>query len=285
MNGNQSDANEMAKIFEKLYGSTAAKNFNHSISVGYSQQLTKNLQLALWIGRGQRSASITERYINRFVVGQDAYEILGNPQLKPEVNNQMDLIFTCKKDNAFFQLNGFYSIMENYISGVIRRDIMKYSMKAPGVRQMQNIEKAFKYGFEAQTKIQILPKLKTEMAIAYTFAEDSQTKNPLPEIAPLDFRWKWEANLSPVLLVIKYRFVGAQNRINPDFGELKTPDFSLLDFQLQYRPFSNASFNFEILNVFDRAYAEHLNRTLNTNNQKRIFMPGRSFNLTFSYEF
>ncbi len=76
-------------------------------------------QLGIWLGRAQRSGSLTERYINRFAVGIDAYELVGNPDLKPETNNQIDLIFTHKKDNIFFQADVFYSYLENYISGVI----------------------------------------------------------------------------------------------------------------------------------------------------------------------
>ena len=41
----------------------------------------------------------------------------------------------------------------------------------------------------------------------------------------------------------------------------------------------------DVLNIFDRAYAEHLNRTLSTNKKQRILAAGRSFNIGFSYNF
>jgi iron complex outermembrane receptor protein len=55
--------------------------------------LGESISTALWLGRAQRSGSLTERFINYFPVGQDPYEMLGNPQLLPEVNNQADLTF------------------------------------------------------------------------------------------------------------------------------------------------------------------------------------------------
>ena len=123
------------------------------------------------------------------------------------------------------------------------------------------------------------------MAVAYTYAEDLTTKNPLPEIAPLDFRWNFVADFKPVVLSLKYRFVDAQNRINPNFGELKTPSFSLLDFNAQYEVFKNAFLIGTVNNIFDKAYAEHLSRPYSTDKTKRILSSGRNFGLGFTYSF
>lgn len=176
MDYNTSEAKELSNLFKTLYGDGKAEDLNHSMSAGYSQSLTKNLILSLWAGRGQRSASLTERYINLFTVGIDAYEMLGNPNLKPETNNQADLIFTYKRDNVYFQVDGFYSYLRVYISGVVNPNVKKYSMTSPGVRQYMNIEKAFKTGVDANFNWQFHPKYKTELAVAYTYGEDLTTK-------------------------------------------------------------------------------------------------------------
>lgn len=281
---NKGDAKAPSNLFKTLYGDGKAENFNHSLSLGYNKNLCNHNQLGIWLGRAQRSGSLTERYINRFAVGIDAYELVGNPDLKPETNNQIDLIFTHKKDNIFFQADVFYSYLENYISGVIV-PIKPYSMTAPGTRQIQNIEKAFKTGVETRFNWQFLPKFRTELAAAYTYAEDLSTNNPLPEIAPLDFRWNVLADFSPVSLGLHYRYSAKQSRINPTFGEFTTPEFSVFDFTSKYNVFKNATLSFDVLNIFDRAYAEHLNRTLSTNKKQRILAVGRSFNIGFSYNF
>lgn len=282
---NRGEAHAPSKLFQTLYGNVRSADLNHNISLGYSTSFGQNYQLALWTGRAQRSGSLTERFINLFTVGNDNYEILGNPNIRPETNNQADLIFTYNRENVFFQTNVFYSYLQNYISGVIRPDIMPSSMKNPGVRQMQNLERAMKTGFESRFNWKFLPKLKSEMAVAYTYAEDLDTKKPLPEIFPLDFRWKLQAELSPVVLSLNYRFAAQQNRVDPGFGELRTPSFSVVDLHSKYEIFRNAYIDAEVSNLFDHAYAEHLNRTLTGNQNMRILERGRSFNLGFTYSF
>ena len=281
---NEADAKDLSKLFQTLYGDAKSSNFNHSISLGYNQNITKNSQLGIWAGRAQRSGSLTERFINRFAVGIDAFELVGNPDIKAETNNQIDLIYSYKRENVFFQADIFYSYLENYITGVAV-PIKPYAMTAPGTRQLQNIDEAYKMGAEARFNWQFLPKYRTELAAAYTYAEDIKTNNPLPEIAPLDFRWSLEADFSPVSLGINYRFSGKQDRINPDFKELKTKDFSVFDFNAKYNVFKNTYLTFDVLNIFDKAYSEHLSRAYSTNKKLRILSPGRSFSVGFSHTF
>ena len=282
---NYSDTDEPSQLFKTLYDDLSSQNLNHNLSLGYSTALGNSTQIALWAGRAQRSGSLTERYMNLFPVGNDSYEILGNPELKPETNNQADLIFSLRKKDVFFQTDVFYSFLQNYISGVIRSDIKPYSMASPGVRQMQNVKHAVKAGFESKLNWVILPDLRSEMAVAYTYARDLETAMPLPEIFPLDFRWRIEADFSPLILGADLRAVSGQKRINTDFGEMETPGFQLVNLTARYEIFTNAFLNAEVSNLFNQAYAEHLNRTLSNNKNSRILERGRSLNMGFSYAF
>ncbi|SFI38634.1 TonB-dependent receptor domain-containing protein [Halpernia frigidisoli] len=281
---NQADAKDLSKLFQTLYGTANTNQINNSLSLAYSQELNAKNKLSLLIGRAQRSGSLTERFINRYPGGIDAYELVGNPNLKAETNNQTDLIYTFKTEKLFFQADVFYSYLQNSISGKII-PLKPLNMMSPGTRQLQNLGDAYKTGFESRINWNFLPKLTSEMAIAYTYAEEISTKNPLPEIAPLDLRWKIQYDIAPFVFAAKYRFVNTQNRINPEFGEFKTPDFSLMDVSAKMDIFKNAQINFEVNNVFNRAYAEYLNRTLSLDKMQRILNPGRNFVVNFSYQF
>jgi iron complex outermembrane receptor protein len=281
---NEANAKDLSNLFKTLYENGKSNDFNHNLSVGYNQNLSKNSQLGIWAGRAQRSGSLTERFINRFVVGVDAYELIGNAKIKPETNNQIDVIYTFKKENVFFQTDVFYSYLQDFISGVIV-PIKPYSMSSPGSRQLQNIDKAFKTGVESRFNWKFPPNYKTELAVAYTYAEDLKTNNPLPEIAPLDFRWSIVAEYAKINLGIKYRFSAAQNKINPNFGELKTKDFSVFDFNAKYHFYKTAIFTFEVTNLFNKAYSEHLSRAYSDNKTQRILAVGRSFNFGLGYTF
>lgn len=279
MDYNTANAGEMSKLFEQLYGGMKSEQLNHSFSLGYQQKFGKHSDLAIWLGRAQRSGSLTERFINRFPVGNDNYDVVGNPLVKPETNNQADLIYTFHTSNFHFQTDFFYAYMQNYIGAVVNPNIKSNSMQSPGVRQIQNIEKAMKSGVEARLQWQFLPNYKTDVAVAYTYAEDLHKKIPLAEIAPLNLKWNIEGQYQRFSYGINYRFSGAQNRVNTDFKELKTPDFSVVDLYTNFKIQENIKFQVEVSNLFNRAYAEHLSRTLSSNNQQRLLERGRSFNV------
>lgn len=285
MDFNNAMAGNPSQLFKKLYGNTQSAQINHNLSLGYSRHLGNYSVLSLWIGRSQRSGSISERFINRFVVGIDAYEMLGNPYIKPETNNQTDLIFTFKRNNLQLQGNGFFSYLQNYISGVINPNVPQYGVYSPGVRQYVNIKSAMKAGVEASASWNITPKYRTQWAIAYTYAKDWETHEPLPEVAPLDLRWNLFADFEPLFLVAKFRYVAVQNRINAHFGELRTPDFFTFDTEARYEVFKNTFVTIHGHNLLNRAYAEHLSRTLSMDKNQRILAPGRSLSLGFSYAF
>ena len=286
MDYNNSDASEVSTLFSKLYGKMNAQQLNHNISAGFEKIIDSHSQISFWLGRAQRSAGLTERFINKFPVGNDNYEYIGNPLLKPETNNQADLIYTMQLASGFyFQMDVFYSLMQNYISAVVRNDIKPTSMSSPGVRQFQNIGKAYRTGFESQIKWHISDIFHSEAAAAYTYAEDMANKNPLPEIAPLDVRWKLAAETEHFFASINYRFAGRQKRINPNFAETETPDFSLFDLHFGYKIFRGGHFGLDINNLFNRNYTEYLNRTLYANKMQRIMMPGRNVGVSYSYDF
>ncbi len=283
---NTGKARDIAPIFRQIYGGDTEQNrLNSAFSFAYNQNLGSGIKISVLAGRAQRSGSLTERFINRFPVGLDNYQILGNPHLKPETNNQTDVILTLETKRFYLKINGFYSYLQNYISGVVHPDIKPTSMSSPGVRQMMNIKKAQKAGFEINAEYRFISGLSSEFSAAYTYGEDLVGKTPLPEITPLDIRIKINAEFNPVKMSVKMRSINAQNRINPDFGELKTKSATLFDFSGNYQITPNISTEFRIENIFDKAYAEHLSRTLSSDQSQRILAPGRNFVINFSFSF
>ena len=88
---NTADINDPSQEFTAVNPETRVTQVNPSLSLGLLKSFGSNFQAGLWLARAQRSGSLTERFINYFPVGQDPFEMLGNPQLDPEVNNQVDL--------------------------------------------------------------------------------------------------------------------------------------------------------------------------------------------------
>lgn len=282
---NQAKVKDPAIEFTQVYSETSNIQFNPNLSLGVLKKFTQT-ELGLWLGRAQRSGSLTERFINYFPVGQDPYEMVGNPELHPEVNNQMDITFNWNKRNGALNIDVFMAYMQDFISSIIDPNLTPRLPSSPGVRRFVNIDQVFKTGFEINWTQQLASGLQHQLGVAYTYAQDLERDDPLPEIAPLDFHFTLRGNylqgkLNPGAT---FRQVLKQPRISEEFGETETPAFSLLDIKVDYTHSKHLGLEIGANNVFDKTYYEHLNRPL-SGTTIPIYAPGRSFYASINMNF
>ncbi len=271
--------------FLEEYPDASTTQINPSFSIGGLNELTEGVTIGIWAARAQRSAGLAERYINKFSIGQDPYEMLGNPDLKPEVNNQVDLTFEWKTAKSNFSVDIFGGLMQNFISSIIDPSIATILPNRPGVRRFVNIDKAYKTGFEIGYNQHLTSWLCHDINVAYTYAQDAEREQPLPEIAPLDMRYSICGKLINDRLkpVLKVRYVADQNRISSEFGETATPGFTLLDFNIAYIMHNNLKIQVGANNLLDKTYYEHLSRSTAGMNPLPLNAQGRNFYLAFGY--
>ncbi|HKK87567.1 MAG TPA: TonB-dependent receptor [Saprospiraceae bacterium] len=284
---NSARIDRAADEFTNVYAETNETQINPSISMGMLKAFDEKLQLGLWLARAQRSGSLTERFINYFPVGQDPFEMLGNPQLEPEVNYQADVNLRWQLGtNSLLNLDIYAAYLQDYISSVIDTGLTPRLPMSPGVRQFTNIDEAFKTGFELSWNQALMAGLSHRLGIAYTYGQDLQRDEPLPEIAPLDMRYTLAGSylqhrLQPEL---HFRYVLEQSRVSNEFGETATPSFSLIDVNLRYQVNEQFSLTAGVQNLFDAHYYEHLNRSVR-GSQAAIFAPGRNIMAKLNYTF
>jgi iron complex outermembrane receptor protein len=283
---NNAKAKDTADEFIKVNPETSITQLNPSLSLGAIKNFSEIVALKLWLGRAQRSGSLTERYINYFAVGQDPYELLGNPTIKPEINNQTDLIFEVRTEKSYINLDVFASYLQDYISSVKDPSLTPRLPNSPGVRQFQNIGAAFKTGFEISWKQSLFLGMNHQFGLAYTYGKGLKDNNPLPEIAPLDLRYSLSGRYLKNRLIpeITVRHAMAQNRISEEFGETATPSFTTLDLDVSYSLIKIIHLCAGVQNLFDVAYYEHLNRGVTGAASKHINNPGRSFFLSLNLD-
>jgi iron complex outermembrane receptor protein len=284
---NSSDLNDAASEFTEIQGDVSSTQWNPAISLGGIRNLSSRFSIGLWLGRSQRSGSLTERYINYFPVGLDPFEMLGNPGLDPEVNNQADLTLEYRTISTRLQFDFFASYLQDYISGQINPDVQPRLPMSPGVREYINIDEAFKTGFEFGWSQALFDNFTQTINAAFTYGQDLVLDEPLPEIAPMDFRYTlngsfWRGRLNPE---ISLRHATSQERISDEFGENTTPSFTVIDLSLDVGITRNASVSAGVENLLDEAYYEHLSRSARGADQPAIFAPGRSVFLTFNLDF
>ncbi len=284
---NSAKANNPDPTFSAIYDDLESTIVHPSVSVGGTRLFNKNFSLGLWLGMALRSPGITERYINQLPVGLDPYEMLGNPELDPEINNQLDVVFQYQTAHTNVSVNLFSSMLRDYISSEIREDIDPAMSSSPGVRQFINIEKALMTGFEISWLQEFAPVLSHEASFGYTYGKDKKLGEPLPEIPPLEFRYRLMGSFAKNKLQpeVMFRYAAKQDRIAVSYGETETPDFSVVDAKVSWHPNSFLTTTAGVQNLFDTAYYEHLARSIRGATTRPIYSPGRSFYLTLSVNF
>ncbi|MDF2158264.1 TonB-dependent receptor [Algoriphagus sp. CAU 1675] len=282
---NQAIAKNPADEFLPTTEDTESTQLNPGISIGAQRDLGKSLSLGIWAASVKRSGSLAERYINFLPIGLDPYEMLGNPNLKPETNNELDLVFGLQKEKFSLGLTLFGSYLTNYITAE-KTDLAPRINTSPGVRQFTNLEEAFKTGFEFSFSHQMAEHISQNLNVAYTYAKDLELNAPLPEIAPMDLRYSLQGNFiqNKLQTRLSLRHVLAQNRISETFSELKTPEFTLLDWDASYAISNQIQVKGGVQNLLDQAFYEHLSRPIGIN-KIPLYSPGRNVFLMVSIKF
>lgn len=288
---------------------TTSTYTNISFNVGITENFKHNISLSIMMGRGVRSPNMTERFIILLPVGYDNFDYIGNPQLKPEINNEADI--TLKYNNekiGNFELNGFYSYVQDYILGVrLPSSVqMPLSMNVLGVKQFENVSNAWFTGFEFGYLTPNKYKFSVNLTAAYTYAviaqvtkqildktkiisqqvvgEETVYDDAVPEIPPFEanvsFSYKfWKNRIIPK---VSYRLVLAQNHISNAFYENKTPGFNILNLSLTYNHNKYFSVTTGCNNILNANYYEHLNRRA-IGTTVNLYEPGRNFYISLIF--
>lgn len=282
---NQASAGKPASEFTEFNSDTDDTQINPAISLGGIKNFENDISVGLWLGRTQRSGSLTERFINFFPVGMDPYEMIGNPNLDPEINNQVDLTLEYRTMNTRINLDLFASYLQDYISGKINPDIGPRMPTSPGVRVFTNIDDAFKTGFEIGWNQALWSGFQHQINAAFTYGKDLVLEEPLPEIAPMDLRYHLTGSYIDGRLTsgITIRHVTRQDRVSNEFGETDTPAFTLIDLSVDFNFNQKMSVSLGANNLLDEAYYEHLNRSARGSTNP-IYAPGRNFYISLNLD-
>jgi len=284
VNVNRATALDPTDKFRELYPQVRSTHVNTGMSLGVRHSLSQRSSVALWLGRAQRSPSITERFIHFLPIGIDPYEMLGNPQLKPEANHQVDVLLHYRGKWWTWRLNTFAGYITNYISSQIRDDLNPLMPVSAGVRQYVNIDAAMMAGFEGSLQQEVpLAGIKQRLVVHYTYGKNLVTEEPLPQIPPLELRYQlvgsyFRDRLQPKVSV---RYAAAQDRIATTFGERRTPSFYVVNLTVGWKSRRVGVLELGVYNVMDVAYYEHLTRSVRSTGRP-FYNPGRSFAVLWS---
>jgi iron complex outermembrane receptor protein len=300
---NQADSQDtlvLKKDGVSYFGETNSSFINFSANAGIIRVLGKNQLLSFHAGRSMRSPDLTERFIKFLVVGYDNYDYLGNPELRPEINYQADIIYNLSYlGTGKLTLNGFVSMVEDYISGVILPSSVATpkSMGALGVKQFMNVGRAYFTGFEATCLSPEYKGLTADISAAFTYGiqakssrnifEDGQAvgtqdinDDAVQEIPPFEARLNVNYSFlkDRMQAGIGTRFVASQKHVSLSYYENETPGFVLMNLMMKYSINKTVSVSAGVQNLFNKNYYEHLNRRI-VGSTEKLYEAGRNFYL------
>jgi iron complex outermembrane receptor protein len=300
------DTLEVIHDGNEYYGDVNSQFFNLSFSIGLTKRINQNMDVSLAFGRGTRSPNMLERYIKLLPIGYDRYDYLGNPQLRPETNNEIDLTFQSRYENVGqMYLNFFYSYVQDFITGELLPPavIRPQSLGVLGVKQFNNTDYITSRGFEFGYNSPEQYRFGGSIIAAYTYAKIPEvtkyivsdgeivdevqiTDDALPEIPPFEATMNayYKFLKGKLIPSLKLRMVAPQKHVSEAFYEQETPGFALLDFSIRWKIAKFVELNTGISNIFDRAYYEHLNRRI-IGSTENLYEPGRVFFATVYAQF
>ncbi|MEN3034363.1 MAG: TonB-dependent receptor [Aquificaceae bacterium] len=265
----------------------------------------ENLELSAKIGHGVRVPDAQERY---FVLpmpimgGQcrnpenvpDWCAWVGNPELKPSKNTQIELGVKYTKDNTALNARAFVSFVEDYITlGTVRaRTLTPFNMGVANARAMSYVNTgATLTGFEIGFNTKLPAGFDLELGV--DFVSGKKSKKPefglndsdLAEIPPLRGVLSIGYKKSGAYFRVDTIASASQNRVDSDLRESKTPGWTTVNLTAGYSA-KFGDLRVDVNNVFDRKYFEYLSYVRNPFRAGvSVPEPGRSITLSANFSF
>ncbi len=219
--------------------------------------------LSVDLSRTVRSADATERFMASNGMTPSARWV-GNPGIEPEVHYQAEIGFLEEEEDWSLAAAAYYDWAENYIIRDRARG-QEGIMRIDGANIYRNVD-AVLWGGEVEAGWDWTPSLSSRVALAYVYGNDETDDRPLPQIPPLtvdalvDYkRDKWRAGA-------RLRHAATQTRVDDDpasgsgLDAGRTPAHSVIDLYAAAFPTKNLELQVGIENLFDKTYADHLNK-------------------------
>ena len=244
------------RIFYPDFEGTDSR-FAGGVYAGAEALIAENLVTSLNLSYSVRDLTVSEQYafyiFNRF----DSYDYVGNPYLDPERSAQLELGITLNTGNFAAKTSFFGHYIGDYIVGVVDSMLSPMTENSNGVKFYENIPGATILGFEQTADFVVSEKLQIANTVQYTYGTDNDG-GYLPQMPPLMGTLSARYKAGIFTLQGEGVWAAAQNNINADYGETRTPSYAVFNLRASADMLTGLSVDAGVENIFDVYYYEHL---------------------------
>jgi iron complex outermembrane receptor protein len=267
--------------------STSKTDTYPSGNVQLLYELQKGTELFVGLGHSVRVPDAQERYFALIRMGTDW---VGNPELKPSRNTELDLGIKHSTDKALIKATAFYSFVQDYIT--VHKQDRVHGSPPRQARSYENVDAQF-FGGEVDLRLSLTQELFLFGGMSYVQArketkpEKNITSSRVAEIPPLKTRLALRYDKGMYFGEVETILSATQNRVDTDLNERKTSGYGVVNVKVGGN-FKGFTINAGIDNVLDKKYFEHLSYLRNPFAMPpnvKVPEPGRTFYINASYTF
>ena len=249
--------------------------------------LGKHWTLSAGIGRALRTATILERYSDRFPSTrfQISAEVLGNPLLDPEASLEVDLGLQGTFGDFLVNVEVFQRTIDDVITFVADPTVpLRLPLSPPVVYRYINGSRAEYLGGELSLRQRIGSQWAWRASVAWLEGDDEELDEPMVGIPPThgEAGLRWTSSGGNWWIDGAVNFADRQDRVAVQRFEQETPGWTTFDLAVQWQATDSLSLGVAVENLTDRAYARHLDSP-NPFTRQRILQTGRDVSLRLQW--
>jgi hemoglobin/transferrin/lactoferrin receptor protein len=242
------------------------------------------------LARGFR-APTPDQVNNGFVNLASGYTSIGNSELKPEYADSLEIGFRGKSHGLRYSLAGFENRYQNFIS----QEVIGGGGRPtnPTIYQYVNLANAKIQGVVAQLELKVGQRWTVQTGAAY-LKGDSQSNGvstPINSVQPFKtmLGLQYDAGEWGGQATVLYSAAKDPSRIAPGrTSQFASPDYTVLDFGVYWKPSANLTFNANVNNVLDTKYwrwSDVSGLTENSRIADAYTAAGRTVQVSMRYDF
>lgn len=224
-----------------------------------------------------RSPMTKELYSIYLYNPTDNYDYIGNPNVKQEKIQHIELSANYHTDKLHSSISVFGYQFSDYIAGTVQPNKDAMTANARGVKQYQNIGSAHSFGAEWSLNYSFGTHFSIINNSSYQYGKDNQG-HALPLVQPFrDFTQISYSNSNLINIYLSQQLSVTQNHVSSFYGETRTPGFIIFNAGAS-REWRQFSLNIQCNNILNKYYYEHLDVL-------KLPRMGRNFECSISYKF